>query len=176
MWTFEAMKVERSELAHGMSGGMVAGFIGGLFLALCMVTMRAAAGQDLWPAFKGASAPFFGARAAHAGFDAGPVLLGILCHFAIAIGWGALFGLVIYGASRGATVLAGVPLGIAVWLWMYYVLLPLVGLGGVVRAVPIGFAIFTHVVFGLVVAIAYLPFQHRRVERWPPLRHARSGA
>jgi uncharacterized protein DUF6789 len=161
---------ERQELARVSSGGVIAGIIAGLFLvALLLVTMTLR-GQNLWLAFKGASKPIFHQRAMLPGFDAGPVLVGAFFHFLISAGWGWLFAVICYGLSRLATIVAGALWGIVVWLGMYYVLLPLVGLRAMVRSVPIGMAIFEHVLFGLVLSVAFLPFQRRVPDRWPATR------
>jgi hypothetical protein len=159
--------VERQELARVSGGGIVAGLAAGLFVVAVMLVSMAFKGQNLWPAFKGASAPFFHERAMQPGFDAGPVLAGTFFHFLISAGWGWLFAAVCFGLSRSATILAGALWGIVVWLGMYYVLLPLVRLGSMARSVPVGMAIIEHVLFGLVLAAAFLPFQRRVPARWP---------
>ena len=45
---------------------------------------------------------------------------------------------------------------------MYYVVLPIVGLGEVARSAPLGMAIIGHVIFGLAVGVGFLPFQRTR--------------
>lgn len=159
--------VERQELARVSGGGIVAGIVAGLFVVVMLLVSMALKGQNLWPAFKGASTPFFHERAMQPGFDAGPVLAGAFFHFLISAGWGWLFSIICYGLSRPATLLAGALWGIVVWLGMYYVLLPLVHLQSMARSVPVGMAIIEHVLFGLVLAAAFLPFQRRVPSRWP---------
>src|SRR5205814_10437997 len=141
--------VERQELARVSGGGVVAGLVAGLFIVVMMLVTMALKGQNLWPAFKGASAPFFHQRAMQPGVDAGPVLVGAFFHFLISAGWGWLFAVVCYGLSRPMTMLAGALWGLVVWLGMYYVVLPLVRLGSMARSVPVGMAIMEHVIFGL---------------------------
>jgi len=70
-----------------------------------------------------------------------------------------LFGALIYGQTRGTTLAAGVAWGLVVWVVMGYLVLPIVGLGAMVASQPIGPAIFGHLIFGLVLAVAFLPFQ-----------------
>ena len=147
--------------SHAVGGGVVAGLIGGIVLSLILVLMTRSSGGDAWTALKGASAPIYHDRAGAPGFDAGPVALGVLFHLAIATVWGVLFGLIFYGLSRGATVLAGAVWGIVVWLGMYYVVLPAFGLGGITAHVPVERAVLLHVVFGLVVGASFLPYQRR---------------
>src|SRR5205823_1631571 len=95
---------------HALGGGAVAGIIGGVVIAIALVVGALAKGQDVWPSFKGAAAPFLGERAMRPGFDGAAVLLGVICHFAVSIIWGVLFAAIFFGLSRGATVAAG-----AVW-------------------------------------------------------------
>lgn len=167
---------ESSNRTQAVKGGIVAGLIGGAVLSLFLIVMNLAAGQDIWAGVKIAGAPFLGERAMQPGFDLGPVLIGALSHLGISIGWGLLFGLLFHGAGRGATVVGGVLWGILVWLSMYYVVLPLVGLAGIVRAAPMSVAVLEHVIFGIAVGVGFLPFQRRGPRRMlreasPVIRH-----
>jgi uncharacterized protein DUF6789 len=163
---------ERGEFARVSAGGVVAGLISGVFLSLVLLASLTFHGQSSWVAFKGASAPFFHERAMQPGFDAGPVVVGFIAHFVISAGWGFGFAVVCYGLSRGATMVAGALWGIVVWLGMYYVLLPLIGLGEIAQHVPVGQAILEHVMFGVVLAAAFLPFQRRVPTRWRGFKRA----
>ncbi len=154
---------------HQVKGGVIAGLVGGLFLSAMMTVMALAQHGDVWVGFKGAGRPFLGERMIQPGFDAVAVLVGFASHLAVSVTWGLLFGLLFYGWSKGMTVVLGALWGIVVWLGMYYVILPLVGLSSVARSVPIGAAIFFHVLFGLVVGIAFLPFQREARLRARPL-------
>jgi hypothetical protein len=149
-----------TQARHASIGGAVAGLVAGAVMSVFMLFVNVLRGGDVWTVFKGASAPFFGARASVPGFDPAPVLTGLLTHFAVSICWGVLFGLVFYGLSKGLTVAMGAVWGVVVWFGMFYIVLPLVGLGEMARHAPPGIAIFQHVVFGLAVACAFLPFQH----------------
>ena len=160
----------RVETKRALGGGVAAGVIAGLVLALFMVLMTVAGGGDPWLVFKGASAPFLGERATAPGFDFAAVMMGGLIHLAISAFWGALFGLLFYGFSQGATLGFGILWGFVVWIGMYYVALPLAGLGAVARETPIVMAILNHVVFGLSTALAFLPFQRESTARWPRYR------
>ncbi|MBI3181114.1 MAG: hypothetical protein HYZ28_03120 [Myxococcales bacterium] len=158
------MSARKSELGSAAGGGAVAGVIGGLVLYVWLLLVTLGRGADLWMVFKGSAAPFLGERAMAAGFDALALAAGVAVHMAISVGWGILFGLVAFGWSRATTVLAGVPFGVLVWLVMFYLALPIVGMGEMARSVPVGLALFEHVLFGLAVAAGFLPFQ-RRVAR-----------
>ncbi|HZN93313.1 MAG TPA: DUF6789 family protein [Myxococcales bacterium] len=161
------ISLERQEMARVSWGGVLAGLAAGLFLAVVLVLTFALKGQDFWPAFKGAAAPFYRGRATLPGFDPGPVLLGTIAHFAISAAWGWLFAVICYGLPRSATLVAGVLWGVVVWLGMYYVVLPIVGLREMARSAPVGMAIFQHILFGVVLAAAFLPYQRRVPSRWP---------
>lgn len=151
------------EAKVALAGGAAAGAIAGAVLTIFMTVMALVKGLDVWSSvFKGASAPFFGEAATQPGFDLWPVVVGAICHFAVSIGWGLLFGLLFYGVSKPATVLAGALWGIVVWLGMFYVVLPVVGLGEMARQAPVLSGIIYHVVFGLAVGVGFLPFQQRK--------------
>ena len=153
---------------QGLKGGAVAGIIGGMVSSILGLIMTAMRGQDLWPGFKGAAVPFIGQRAFEPGFDLGPVLLGLATHFGVSIAWGILFGVIAYGLSRPATVVFGAFWGLVVWLGMYHVVLPVLGLSAMARAVPVGMAVLSHVIFGLAVSVGFLPFQRRILPPVPP--------
>ncbi len=158
---------KRSEWRLALRGGGVGGFVGGALMTLLGLTMSLAHGRDIWPGIKGAALPFIGDRAMQPGFETSPVLIGLLTHFAVAIAWGTLFGMIAFGLSRGATLVAGVIWGLIVWVGMFYVVLPMIGLGFITRSVPIGAAILQHIVFGIGVAAGFLPFQRWRRARQP---------
>ena len=146
----------------------MAGAVAGIVLSVFMTTMSVAQNTDLWVGAKTAAAPFLGERALQPGFDGPAVLIGTLTHFAVSIGWGAVFGALAYGLSGGVTVAAGVFWGFVVWVTMYYVVLPLAGLPQIAASMPVGNAIFEHVLFGVSVGIAFLPFQPHEPGRLAP--------
>jgi hypothetical protein len=156
------MAVRKGEGGIAAKGGAVAGVIGGAVLSVFMAFMNVAAGRDIWSAMKFAALPLLGERVMQPGFEPGPVLLGLLCHFAVSIGWGVLFGLVFYGFTRSATFIGGALWGIVVWLGMFYIVLPVVGAAQVATMMPAGVAIFEHIVFGLAVGLGFLPQQKPR--------------
>ncbi len=156
------MKYDHYRSGRAIGGGIVAGLIAGAVMTAGLVISTVAKGGDIWQPLKGAAAPFLHDRAQQPGLDVTAVVAGLACHFAIAAVWGALFGVLAYGMSRGATVIAGALWGIVVWVGMYYVVLPIVGLGEVARSVPIAMAIGMHVLFGLIVGLGFLPFQRTR--------------
>jgi uncharacterized membrane protein YagU involved in acid resistance len=92
------------------------------------------------------------------GFDHVTIVAGIVTHLAVSMVWGTLFGLLFFGLTKSMTLLAGAFWGLLVWVVMLYVVLPVLGFppGG---NNPIAMAIFTHVLFGVAIAAAFLPFQ-----------------
>jgi len=158
---------ERKNRMHALAGGIVSGLVAGVGLwfwnALHNLWMRGV----LWPTFKGASRPFFGDRAGSPGFELAPVIVGVLAHLAISAGWGLLFGLLFYGLSRAATVVAGLFWGVVVWFGMMYVVLPFAGLDFSAAARSRN-VISQHLFFGLLLGLAFLPFQRRMTRRHAP--------
>jgi hypothetical protein len=57
------------------------------------------------------------------------------------------------------TMLAGIAWGFVVWIGMYYVVLPLVGLDAMRRDAPVERAIAFHVIFGVMTAAAFLGYR-----------------
>jgi hypothetical protein len=153
---------QRPAIVRAALGGLVAGIVAGIVLAVFLVGLSAIQGRDIWVVVKFAGAPLLHERALEPGFDLFPVLVGALVHFAVSIFWGLMFGLFVYGTTKLWTLLLGAAWGIVVWVGMYYVGLPLVGLNSLARAVPIWMAVTEHVVFGLALAVAFLPFQRAR--------------
>src|SRR5262245_29910894 len=101
------MAAKGSEVPSAVRGGIVAGLIGGVALAVLLTALNLAAGRDIWLAFKGAAFPFIGPRAMAPGLDLPAVVLGTVAHLAIAAAWGLIFGLLVYGFSRLGTVAMG---------------------------------------------------------------------
>lgn len=147
------------DLRRALRGGAAAGVIAGLVLTAMMTLMSLSKGNDVWYGIKGAAAPFLHQRAMAPGFDAVAVTLGLGAHLAVSMIWGLSFGLVAYGLPRLGTVALGALWGIPVWLGMYYVVLPMVGLGAMVHDAPVSRAVMFHMIFGLALGAAFLPFQ-----------------
>jgi hypothetical protein len=144
-----------------VNGAVVAGLLSGGVLTAMMTLMSALRGKDIWFGMKGTAAPFLGERAMSPGFDPIAVPVGVALHLFISIGWALGFAALFYGLSKKATVLAGAFWGIVVWLGMYYVVLPLVGLASMRTGAPISRVVAYHVFFGVILAVAFLPFQRR---------------
>jgi hypothetical protein len=144
-------------------GGIAAGVVGGVVLSAYMLVTNLVSGRDPWVALKIAALPFFDLeRVVRPGFEVVPVLLGVATHFAVSVAWGLLFALIFYGLRKPMTVAAGAIWGIVVWAVMSYVALPVVGATEIVRSTPVAIALLEHMLFGVAVALAFLPFQRTR--------------
>jgi uncharacterized membrane protein YagU involved in acid resistance len=157
----------RTNWGRAFGGGIVAGIVAGLVLAAYLVGMNVYEGKDIWLPIKGAGLPLLGERAAQPGFDLTAVAVGAGVHTGISIVWGLLFAMLFSGASRLGTVALGVVWGVVVWLVMHYLVLPMAGLTEMARSVPMREAVTSHIGFGVVLALAYLPFQRPRGDREP---------
>lgn len=166
------MTARRDSWPHVLRGGAIAGVVAGIVLSLFLLAMNLARGDDVWMGMKVPAAPFLGERAMQPGFEPGPVLAGVASHFLVSIAWALPFALLAYGMTRAATLWAGALWGVVAWLGMYYVLLPILGLGALAEHAPMWQAIVTHVLYGAVLAAAFLPFQ-RRIEHPSAPREAR---
>ncbi len=156
---------------HPFVGGIVAGLVGGVVLSIALVATTIAHGGDVWMTLKGAGTPLLHDRAIQPGFDRDAVLIGLGCHFGVSIIWGLLFSALFYGLPKSVTAVLGLVWGIVVWVAMYYLVLPLVGLGAMARSAPVGPVVILHLAFGLALGLAFLPFQ--RVQAVPPQRRTR---
>ena len=152
----------KKQWRSGVIGGLVAGRIGGVVMAMFMMFMNMAKGQEVWAGMKFPALPFLHDRVMQPGFAFGPVLLGMMSHFAVSSCWGIPFGVLFFGATKPATVAWGGLWGIVVWLGMFYVILPIVGAGQTARMMPAGMALFEHLLFGIVVGLGFLPYQRPR--------------
>jgi hypothetical protein len=161
----------RQRANPAVSGGLMAGLIAGVVMAVFMLLVAASRGHDLWQVVKGAGVPLLHGRALMPGRDAGAAIVGIACHLAVSAVWGMLFGILAFGLTTGETVAAGFAWGIVVWIVMSYLVLPILGLGRMARAAPMGGAILNHVIFGVATALLFLPFQRRVFQ---PARRART--
>lgn len=150
-----------------ITGGALAGLVGGFAISLMMVASALINDLDVWPSLKAAALPFMGMRVFEPGFDLPAVMVGVSTHFFLSMFWGVLFAVVAYGLSRVSTLVAATAWGLVVWFGMHWVAMPLLGYGDVVRAVPVNLALFEHLLFGLSMGIAFLPFQRPYIVRSP---------
>lgn len=145
-----------------VEGAVIAGIVSGGTLTAMTTIMSALRGGDVWSGIKATAAPIFGDVATAPGFHPVLVPLGLVLHLVVSIGWALGFAALFSGLSKKATVLAGVLWGFVVWLGMYYVVLPFVGLASIRDAAPLARVLAHHVLFGVSLAVAFLPFQRRQ--------------
>jgi hypothetical protein len=167
------IRFNRTDVRLAVRGGAIAGLIAGLTLTVLMTFMSLVRGGDVWYGIKGAAAPLFGERAMQPGFDPLPVVLGFLLHLAVSVGWAIPFAIASARLARVATIVAGGVWGLVVWIGMFHVVLPLVGLPEMAAEAPIGRAIAYHVFFGLAVGLAFASQQRHFPIAAPPRHHPR---
>jgi hypothetical protein len=165
-----------AEKKESLRAGVFAGLAAGVLLTLFMTVMSSMRGNDIWYGIKGAAAPFLGARAMAPGFDPFAALLGFATHLAVSVAWAVPFALLFRGGGRAMTLAAGAAWGIPVWLGMYYVVLPLVGLASMQDDAPVLRAVAFHVIFGVFVSLGVMGYDAvtARRGRGSPLRPAES--
>jgi hypothetical protein len=142
-----------------VKGGVVAGLLAGTVSAIVAAAISLASGENLWVSAKIATYPFFGERALQPLFEPDLIVFGALIHFAVSVGWSVAFAVLMHGRSTPSPIITGTAWGVVVWLVMFYVALPLVGAEKVVQLTPLWRAIVEHLIFGLSVSFAFLPFQ-----------------
>lgn len=140
-------------------GGVVAGSIAAAALTAMMTIMSLARGNDPWYGMKGAAAPLIGERAMGGGFDFAAVSLGLTCHLLVSMAWGLGFAFLFDGMRKGVTLVAGLVWGFVVWIGMFYIVLPMVGLAQMTVEAPVGRTIAYHLFFGLAVAASYVGWE-----------------
>ena len=163
----------QAQFRRAATGGAIAGLVAGIFTSVFLALTNAAKGHDVLQGLKFAGVPLLGKRALEPGFDHVAIVIGVFDHLVISMAWGFLFGLLFFGLSKGLTLLAGVLWGFVVWVVMLYVALPVLGFppGG---NNPVPVAIFTHILFAVVLALVFLPFQHEipTIPRRRPTPHS----
>lgn len=142
-------------------GGVVAGLIAGSIWLVALTFINVTTGGDGWWAAKVAGLPWLGHAALRPGFEWGAVLMGVASHFAVSMVWGLLFGWLAAGLSREMTLGMGLLWGVIVWDAMFSLVLPLVGAERIRHMVPVSVAGGAHLLFGLAMAVGFLPFQPR---------------
>ncbi|MDB4992845.1 MAG: hypothetical protein JWM74_277 [Myxococcaceae bacterium] len=174
---------KKHEWRRVIPGGIFGGVVGAAAMVAVVVVVSVLRGHDLWASLKAAAAPLLGARAALPGLDAPALLAAFAIHVAVAIAWGVLFATVLDGQPRLTTALAGPVFGLIVWITMFYLVLPIFGLGAMARHTAPVSSMIEHAFYGVGVAVGYLPFQRPTTPRlvtpprWrvPTTRHRHPG-
>lgn len=134
--------------------GILAGFIASLALAILMLLKSA---MGLMPEFN-VIAMLAGMAQDYLGLPASPVL-GWLGHFAIgAVLWGGLFAWLHQRTPGDPLWLRGTLFGLAAWVLMMVLFMPLAGAGFFAASLGFGVVLLTlilHLIFGAVMGYAY---------------------
>lgn len=139
-------------------GGAVAGLVAGLAMAIVAMIVTAVIGGDIWLEAKAIAAPFFGPTVMRPGFEAGPVIVGTIIHFATSALLGAIFSIIKrrilkLPSDLGVPVLAGLIYGFFVWGIAYFLVLPVLNRFLLGQYAPA--FIIQHLVFGVVLGLVY---------------------
>lgn len=136
--------------------GAVAGLVGGIVSAAWGLLMSPILGTDVLAETKLAAVPLLGDAAMQPGNAPLALLVGGVSHMAVSIAWGIVFALAWCESSPLVTIFAGALFGVAVWLAMYDVVLPMLGVAWVVAGFSTARALTEHVVYGIGVALGLL--------------------
>ena len=143
---------------RALKGGVVAGLVAGVVLSVILAVMNAIQGRDVLRGLKFPAVPLLGPRALEPGFDHVAIVVGQVCHLGVSMFWGVTFALLFFGLGKGMTLLAGAFWGVVSWIVMLYVVMPMIGFPAGGRG-SVLVAIIEHVVFGVILGAAFLPFQ-----------------
>jgi len=141
-------------------GGAIAGFIAGIVMAVIGALFALGSSHDIWLEAKQIAAMVYGSAAvAEPGFVAGPVIVGTLIHFLVAIGLGALFGILFrtvfhIPSTFGSPIVAGLIYSMLVWFLAYFIVLPVLNPTLLDMYAPA--FILQHLAYGLVLGTVYM--------------------
>ena len=138
--------------------GALAGLGGGIAMALVGWLISLSSGSDIWQTPKLIAGAIGGSSTVAPGFEAGPVLLGTIMHFAFSMIMGALFGIVFRRAlhlpsSFGLPIVGGLIYGLALWFIAYFMVLPALNSGLLSVYAPA--FIIQNLTYGIVLGIIY---------------------
>ena len=140
-------------------GGAIAGFGGGVAMAVVAAIISKGMGGDIWLESKEIAAVVYGPMAtAQPGFVFGPVVVGTLIHLLVATLLGALFGIlsrrVLHLTSEfGMPLFTGLVYGMLIWMLAYFVVLPAIDSTLMETYAPS--YLVQHIVYGLVTGLLY---------------------
>lgn len=149
---------QRLDWQAAVYAGLIAGVV---FMMMEMIMVWLFLGQSPWGPPRMIAAMVLGQEVLPppATFDIGVLLVAMVIHFILAVIYGFIFGWIVHSMSMGIAVLVGAGLGLAIYLINFY---------------PIAAALFpwfaqarnwvsivSHVVFGAVLAWAYVAIARR---------------
>ena len=120
---------ERKEINVGEAiySGALAGIIAGMVMSMVAMGFAMMMGQGLWAPPKMIAATLLDRSGLdRPGFQMIPVMVGMMIHFATAVGFGVIFSLFGGRLSYGRAIGWGVVYGLAIWLFMQFIGLPII--------------------------------------------------
>ncbi|MCG3117733.1 MAG: DUF1440 domain-containing protein [Candidatus Manganitrophus sp. SA1] len=152
---YEQKKITFGEAVYS---GALAGIIAGIVMSMVAMAFAVMMGQEIWAPVKMIAVTVLDdAWLNRPGFHMLPMMVGMMIHFATAIGFGILFALMGGRFSVGRAIGRGIVYGLGIWLVMQFLVLPIIN--PVMADMPyLPFAI-EHMFFGgfLGVYPAFLP-------------------
>ena len=165
------MQRTRDDWDRIIKGGLFAGpGAGATVLAYDMIRAGFATG-DPWGPVK-IAAPFVAKSPLAPGFDAAAVL-GLGVHSWLSALLGVVFAAAFYDLSKSAALPVGGLFGVAVWFVVSETLLPVAGIAPYVPTAGRAIEMLDHMLFGLTIAVLYLPYQRdgwQAVPVWARMR------
>lgn len=100
-----------------------------------------------------------------AGMLGGSLIMGWIAHFVIGtVAWGGLFAFLYERIPGGSPIMKGIAFGVAGWLAMMFVVMPMAGAGlfglGLGIMAPV-MTLFLHIIFGFVLGYVYDHLQNQ---------------
>lgn len=154
-----------STLGLGIGIGTLAGLLGGLFMMVTMLVRAFILDADPLQPLQAVSALWFGPDALIS--EAPVVEAGIATHYAVAVGWGILFGIITsrLKLTPAASVGAALVYATFIWLLMTFVIFPWLNptMDAFVETMP-GVWFLSHMFYALPLMIVPLSLRNRAVE------------
>lgn len=141
--------------------GVCAGLVGGIVSAAWGLAASPILGTDVLEETRLAAVPLLGRAAMEPGYVPLALLVGGASHLGVSIAWAIPFALACAALSPGRMLAAGVVFGVLVWLVMFHVVLPILGVAWILAGFSTARALTEHVVYGVGVALGLLLIRAR---------------
>lgn len=151
-------------------GFVVPGLVGGLAKLVVDSVLDVFVLTTPWAVLRRTAGILLGASVVTGHFGVGEALVGLVVHFVVSVVYGAILVWLVHRATKGAALAIGVAFGLAIYVFHFHV--ATVAFPWFVDERSL-IQIFSHVVFGVTVALAYLALYPRpRLEDLtpPPIR------
>ncbi len=147
---------------EAVSAGAFAGILAGTAMAMISMMMSMTTGQGFWMPMKKISVTLLGPSVLQdPSFQMMPVIVGVIIHFITSMAFGMLFALWGGRWSYGPAIGWGAAYGLAIWIVMHFLVLPVVN--PVMAQMPVPQFAILHVIFGGTLG-SYLAFLPRITE------------